>query len=91
MAKMISMAYGSGDPERISYGKPAGDGFKYALLHGIGPGTKPEDVGIIKIVGYDNGIAFVWFDRVLSTKELTEYDIPSETELEYYEKICNES
>ena len=91
MAKIISVAYGLGNPNRISYGKPVGDGFKYALTHGIGPGTKPEDVGIIKIVGYDNGITFVWFDRVLSTEELTKYDIPSETELEYYEKICNES
>ena len=91
MAKMISMAYGSGNPDRISYGKPAGKGFKYALTHGIGPGTKPEDAGIIKIVGYDNGITFAWFDRVLSAEELAKYDIPSETELGYYEEMCNKS
>ena len=84
---LVSVTKGSGDPNRISYGKPAGEGFKYVLLHGTGPGTLPDDVGIIKLECYDNGIAFVYLDRVLTAAELVTYGIPSETENVYYEKL----
>lgn len=85
--RLVSMTKGSGDPNRISYGKPAGEGFKYVLLHGTGPGTLPDDAGIIRLEEYDNGIAFVYLDRVLSAAELVTYGIPSETENGYYEKL----
>ena len=85
--RLVSMTKGPGDPNRISYGKPAGEGFKYVLLHGTGPGTLPDDAGIIRLEEYDNGIAFVYLDRVLSAAELITYGIPSETENGYYEKL----
>lgn len=84
---LVSVTKGSGDPNRISYGKPAGEGFKYVLLHGTGPGTLPDDAGIIKLECYNNNIAFVYLDRVLSAAELITYGIPSETENGYYEKL----
>ena len=86
---LVSVTKGSGDPNRISYGKPAGEGFKYVLLHGTGPGTLPDDVGIIKLECYDNGIAFAYLDRVLTSAELITYGIPSEIENAYYEKLVN--
>lgn len=85
--RLVSITKGSGDPNRISYGKPAGEGFKYVLLHGTGPGTLPDDAGIIRLEEYDNGITFVYLDRVLSAAELITYGIPSETENGYYEKL----
>lgn len=84
---LVSMTKGSGDPNRISYGKPAGKGFKYVLLHGTGPGTLPDDAGIIMLECYSNNIAFVYLDRVLTAAELATYGIPSETENAYYEKL----
>lgn len=85
--RLVSMTKGPGDPKRISYGKPAGEGFKYVLLHGTDPGTLPDDAGIIRLEEYDNGIAFVYLDRVLTAAELVTYGIPSETENAYYEKL----
>lgn len=85
--RLVSMTKGPGDPNHISYGKPAGEGFKYVLLHGTGPGTLPDDAEIIRLEEYDNGIAFVYLDRVLSAAELVTYGIPSETENAYYEKL----
>lgn len=86
---LVCVAKGSGDPNRISYGKPAGDGFKYVLLHGLGPSALPKDAGIIKLECYDNGMIFAYLDRVLSAAELAEYGIPSEIENSYYEKLVN--
>ena len=84
---LVSVTKGHGDPNRTSYGKPAGEGFKYVLLHGTGPGTLPDDAGIIKLECYNNNIAFVYLDRVLTAAELITYGIPSETENVYYEKL----
>ena len=57
--------------------------YLYVLKHGLGPGTLPRDVEIIKTDEY-NGYTLVWLDRFLTTSELREYDIPSESNLERY-------
>ena len=57
--------------------------YLYVLKHGLGPGTLPRDVEIIKTDEY-NGYTLVWLDRFLTTSELKEYDIPSESNLERY-------
>ena len=88
MAEVIRDLRLGGDPQRISYGRAAGDGYKYVLKHGMGPGVLPEDVGIIRECDMDNGLTFVWLDRVLSEDECSYYDIPLETELRRYEAMC---
>lgn len=88
MAKVTSDFFGNGNRLRISYNRYANDGFKYVLKHGIGPGTIPSDVGIIRTQCWDNGLSFIWADRVLSGEELKKFDIPSETELSKYEALC---
>ena len=57
--------------------------YLYVLKHGLGPGTLPRDVEIIKTDEY-NGYTLVWLDRSLTTSELKEYDIPSESNIERY-------
>lgn len=90
MARLISDTLGSGNRNRISYGRPANDGYKYYMKHGIGPNTIPSDVGIIRVKSWDNGMTFAWLDCVLSTDELVKFDIPSESELSKYECECEE-
>lgn len=56
-------------------------GYLYLLKHGIGPGTLPKDVTVLKTMDLPHGFTAVWLDSVLTTDELKEYDIPSETQL----------
>lgn len=56
-------------------------GYRYILKHGLGPGTIPKDVNVLKWNDLDNWKTEVWLDRALSKEELKKYDIPSETTL----------
>ena len=60
------------------------DGYLYIFKHGIGPGTLPKDVNIIKTQDLPNYLTAVWLDRYLTGDELEQYDIPSETEIHRY-------
>lgn len=57
--------------------------YLYVLKHGYGPGTLPRDVEVGRVEDY-NGYTLVWLDRFLTTSELRDYDIPSETQLDRY-------
>ena len=84
MVKIISDIKCGGDPNRISYGKKAGNGFQYVLKHGVGPGTLPSGVGIIREVDLSNFISVVYLDRVLESDEMKKFDIPNESDNKYY-------
>lgn len=60
--------------------KPEG-GYLYIFKHGIGPGTIPRDVEIVRTKDLPNYYTAVWLDRFLTTSELKQYDIPSETRI----------
>lgn len=60
------------------------NGYLYIFKHGLGPGTIPKDVAIVKEKDLPNGYTAVWLDRFLRTGELKAYDIPSETEINMY-------
>lgn len=62
------------------YKAPEG-GYLYIFKHGIGPGTLPKDVEIIKTKDLPNGYTAVWLSDFLTTDELKKYDIPSETRI----------
>ncbi len=62
---------------------PAG-GYLYIFKHGIGPGTIPNDVRIIRTKDLPNYYTAVWLDRFLTTDEMKQYDIPFETDINYY-------
>jgi hypothetical protein len=59
---------------------PAG-GYLYIFKHGIGPGTMPSDVEIIKTKDLPNYYTAVWLSDFLTTDELKQYDIPDETRI----------
>lgn len=49
--------------------------YRYITKHGIGPGTLPKDVTLVKYEDLDNYYTAIWTDRFLTNKELEEYDI----------------
>lgn len=51
-----------------------GEGYWFFTTHGVQPGSVPRDVDILDIIDTPNG-SFVKFDRFLSTKELSYYDM----------------
>lgn len=57
--------------------------YLYVLKHGYGPGTLPKNVEVGRVEDY-KGYTLVWLNRFLTTSELNEYDIPSESQLERY-------
>lgn len=59
-------------------------GYLYIFKHGIGPGTIPSDVSVVKTKDLPNYYTAVWLDRFLTADELKKYDIPSETEINRY-------
>ncbi len=56
-------------------------GYLYIFKHGIGPGTLPKDVEIIKTKDLPNYYTAVWLSDFLTTDELKKYDIPDETRI----------
>lgn len=58
------------DPRMYEHGP-----YRYLTKHGIGPGTLPKDVKLVKWEDLDNYYTAIWTDRFLTTKELKEYDI----------------
>lgn len=62
------------------YKTPKG-GYLYIFKHGIGPGTMPKDVEIIKTKDLPNYYTAVWLSDFLTTDELKQYDIPDETRI----------
>lgn len=60
------------------------NGYLYIFKHGIGPGTLPSDVTIIRTKDLPNGYTAVWTERFLTTEEMDQYDIPHETEINRY-------
>lgn len=56
-------------------------GYLYIFKHGIGPGTIPDDVNVVRVKDLPNYYTAVWLDRFLTTDELKQYDIPSETRI----------
>lgn len=65
---------------RSSFDKP----YLYIFKHGIGPGTLPKDVQIVRTKDLPRGYTAVWLDRFLTTPEMDEFDIPYETEINRY-------
>lgn len=59
-------------------------GYLYIFKHGIGPGTIPSDVSVVKTKDLPNYYTAVWLDRFLTADELKKYDIPSETQINRY-------
>jgi hypothetical protein len=60
------------------------NGYLYIFKHGVGPGTLPKDVNVIRSKDLPNYYTAVWLDRFLTADELKQYDIPSETEINRY-------
>lgn len=58
------------DPRMYAHGP-----YRYLTKHGIGPGTLPKDVKLVKWEDLDNYYTAIWTDRFLTTKELQQYDI----------------
>lgn len=58
--------------------------YLYIFKHGIGPGTLPSDVTVVKTKDLPRGYTAVWTDRFLTTSEMDQYDIPYETEINRY-------
>lgn len=58
--------------------------YLYIFKHGIGPGTIPDDVSVVKVKDLPNYYTAVWLDRFLTTDELRQYDIPDETKINMY-------
>lgn len=58
--------------------------YLYIFKHGIGPGTLPEGVNVVKTKDLPNYYTAVWLDRFLTTDEMKQYDIPFETDINYY-------
>lgn len=58
--------------------------YLYIFKHGIGPGTLPSDVVVVKTKDLPRGYTAVWTDRFLTTSEMDQYDIPYETEINRY-------
>ena len=50
-------------------------GYLYIFKHGIGPGTIPSDVSVVKTKDLPNYYTAVWLDRFLTADELKKYDI----------------
>lgn len=52
-----------------------GEGYRYLTKHGIGPGTLPKDVTLLKVEDLPNWYTAIYLDRFLTKDELDFYDI----------------
>jgi hypothetical protein len=52
-----------------------GEGYRYLTKHGIGPGTLPKDVTLLKVEDLPNWYTAIYLDRFLTKEELEYYDI----------------
>lgn len=52
-----------------------GEGYRYLTKHGIGPGTLPKDVTLLKVEDLPNYFTAIYLDRFLTKDELDYYDI----------------
>ena len=66
----------------IKASSPMNKGYLYLTKHGIGPGTLPKDVKLLKYKDLSEYITAIWLDRFLTTKELDYYDIYPETNMQ---------
>ena len=57
------------------------DGYMYLTKHGLGPGTLPKDVHLLKSKELPHYMTAIWLDRFLTTDELKKLDIYPETEI----------
>ena len=57
------------------------DGYMYLTKHGLGPGTLPKDVHLLKAKDLPHYMTAIWLDRFLTTDELKKFDIYPETEI----------
>lgn len=63
----------------IKASSPTNKGYLYLTKHGLGPGTLPKDVKLLKSKDLSEYITAIWLDRFLTTRELDYYDIYPET------------
>ena len=83
--RVVKAGYGNYSPEFWGeVRKRAPEGYLYIFKHGVGPGTIPNDVKVVKWKDLPNYYTAVWLDRFLDDDELKQYDIPSETEINRY-------
>lgn len=55
--------------------------YLYITKHGIGPGTLPSGVNLVKAKDLSNYLTAIWVDAPLTTEGLKTYDIYPETEI----------
>ena len=65
-------------------------GYRYILKHGLGPGTIPNDIHVLRWKDLPHYYTEVYLSRPLSADELEYYDIPSETTLDKYDYLYEE-
>jgi hypothetical protein len=60
----------------------SGNKYLYITKHGIGPGMLPSGVKLVDSKDLSPDLTAIWVDRFLTTRELDEYDIYPETEID---------
>lgn len=64
-----------GEENKLKDPRYAHGPYRYITKHGIGPGTLPKDVNLVKHEDLENFYTAIWTDRFLTSKELKDYDI----------------
>lgn len=71
----------SAKPDTV-IGNSIHDGYLYLTKHGIGPGALPRRITLLDSKELSPYITAIWVDKYLTTKELDDYDIYPETEID---------